>query len=172
MEKKDFIDLLKNRVSVRSFLDKEVSDEDINFIMDAGKMAPTGMNRQPLLFIALKNKDIRKKYADLIKEFTERPTDAYYDSPVVILFFSKDSPTKVLDGAAALENMLLATAAIDLGACWIHRSSFFFASEKGKQFQKEIGIGEEYECLESIALGYIKGDKPQFKERVEGSKII
>ena len=72
----------------------------------------------------------------------------------------------------ALENMLLATAAIDLGACWIHRSSFFFASEKGKQFQKEIGIGEEYECLESIALGYIKGDKPQFKERVEGSKII
>ena len=122
--------------------------------------------------IALKNKDIRKKYADLIKEFTERPTDAYYDSPVVILFFSKDSPTKVLDGAAALENMLLATAAIDLGACWIHRSSFFFASEKGKQFQKEIGIGEEYECLESIALGYIKGDKPQFKERVEGSKII
>ena len=143
MEKKDFIDLLKNRVSVRSFLDKEVSDEDINFIMDAGKMAPTGMNRQPLLFIALKNKDIRKKYADLIKEFTERPTDAYYDSP-----------------------------AIDLGACWIHRSSFFFASEKGKQFQKEIGVGEEYECLESIALGYIKGDKPQFKERVEGSKII
>lgn len=60
----------------------------------------------------------------MIKEFTERPTDAYYDSPVVILFFSKDSPTKVLDGAAALENMLLATAAIDLGACWIHRSSF------------------------------------------------
>ena len=68
MEKKDFIDLLKNRVSVRSFLDKEVSDEDINFIMDAGKMAPTGMNRQPLLFIALKNKDIRKKYADLINK--------------------------------------------------------------------------------------------------------
>ena len=47
MEKKDFIDLLKNRVSVRSFLDKEVSDEDINFIMDAGKMAPTGMDIQP-----------------------------------------------------------------------------------------------------------------------------
>ena len=41
-----------------------------------------------VLELFIKNKDIRKKYADLIKEFTERPTDAYYDSPVVILFFS------------------------------------------------------------------------------------
>lgn len=41
------IDALKQRKSVRAFLDKAVSDETIHALLDAAKQAPSGTNTQP-----------------------------------------------------------------------------------------------------------------------------
>lgn len=50
------LDLIKDRCSVRQFLNKKVPDEAINGIMEAARLAPSYMNVQPWHFIVVKNK--------------------------------------------------------------------------------------------------------------------
>ena len=53
----DLKDAIYGRRSIRKFTDQPISDEDIKEIMEAGTMAPSGMNMQPWHFVAIKNPD-------------------------------------------------------------------------------------------------------------------
>ncbi len=48
-------DLIKNRKSVRKYLNKPIPREDLKTILDAGYLAPSWMNSQPWKFIAVEN---------------------------------------------------------------------------------------------------------------------
>ena len=50
-----FIDLCKERYSVRRFSDVKVEDEKIDFILKAGQLAPTACNKQPIRIYMLKS---------------------------------------------------------------------------------------------------------------------
>ena len=52
------LDLLKTRRSVRKYTDEMPRDEDIERIVEAGLYAPTGMGRQGVKFVVVKNKEI------------------------------------------------------------------------------------------------------------------
>lgn len=41
------LDILKQRKSVRKFSDKELTDQEINYILEAGRLFPSGGNEQP-----------------------------------------------------------------------------------------------------------------------------
>ena len=102
----------------------------------------------------------------------ERSGDPYYDAPVVILVFASPTSTHVLDGAAAMMNMLLAAETLGLGACWIHASGPYFETPAGRQMRSELGLPDTMIGLESLALGYIDGDKPSAKEHTEPTEIL
>ena len=53
MENKDFITLASERFSVRKYSDKPVSADDIDLILQAGRLAPTAKNLQPQRIIAV-----------------------------------------------------------------------------------------------------------------------
>lgn len=168
-----FLEILEKRRSVRKFTSEHVKDEDLDYILQAGKMAPTGKNRQPLLFVVLKSDGVKQRYVERITKTLARPISPYYDSDVIILVFGRSTNTVLLDGAAAVENMLLAATATDLGACWIHASYEFFMTQEGKEFMASINVDpNEYEGLESIALGVSDGELPVAKERKEETRII
>lgn len=168
-----FLEILEKRRSVRKFTSDHIKDEDLAYILQAGKMAPTGKNRQPLLFVVLKSDEVKQRYVEAITTTLTRPVSPYYNSDVIILVFGRATNTVLVDGAAAIENMLLATTATNLGACWIHASYEFFMTEEGKEFMTSIDLDpSEYEGLESIALGVIDGELPEAKERKEEIRII
>ncbi|GAG78094.1 unnamed protein product, partial [marine sediment metagenome] len=52
------IDLMKTRRSIRSFLSKPVSDEDVIKILDVGRLAPSGGNKQRWKFIYVKDPQV------------------------------------------------------------------------------------------------------------------
>ena len=57
----DFLDLAKQRCSVRSFIDEEVPDEVISRIIEAGMVAPTACNNQPIRIVVLKSEEALEK---------------------------------------------------------------------------------------------------------------
>lgn len=58
-------ELIKNRKSVRDYLDKEIPDSDLEKILQAGYLAPSWMNSQPWKYILVKNQDTKNLLCEL-----------------------------------------------------------------------------------------------------------
>ena len=52
-----YIDLVRSRYSSRSYTDEPVSEGDMQSILEAGRLAPTGKNSQPVTVIAVTSED-------------------------------------------------------------------------------------------------------------------
>lgn len=54
----DVINLLNKRSSVRNFLNKDIPNDVLNIILDAGRLSPSGGNEQPWKFGVITNKEL------------------------------------------------------------------------------------------------------------------
>jgi nitroreductase len=52
-----FIELVQKRVSIRSYKPEPVSDELLNEILEAGRLAPSACNLQPFQFVVVRKKE-------------------------------------------------------------------------------------------------------------------
>ncbi len=156
---------LKTRVSVRSYKPEQISKEELDIVLEAGKFAPTGMNRQTPVFIAVRDKKIRDELSTLNASFMSREGDPFYGAPTVICVLVKEGiNTNVEDGSLALGNMMNAAASIGLGSCWIHRCKEMFESAYGKDLLKKLGL-DGYRGVGCCILGYPDGPLPAVKQR-------
>lgn len=152
------------RRSVKKYLDKEVPTELIQQIVEAGTYAPTGMNRQSPIILAITNKELRDKLIRMNAEILGVNSDPFYGAPVVLVVLAKkDINTRVYDGSLVMQNLMLAAHSLGLGSCWIHRANETFEREEGKQILAELGIADEYEGIGNCIVGYAADDalKPQ-----------
>lgn len=62
----DLFTAIKERRSIRKFLDQPVPQEDINEIIEAARWAPSSSNRQMWKFIVIKNKQVLDEMAQAI----------------------------------------------------------------------------------------------------------
>ena len=53
----DLLELISQRKSVRNYLEKHISDEDLKTILEAGRLAPSWMNVQSWKFILVKSQE-------------------------------------------------------------------------------------------------------------------
>ena len=146
--------ILKRR-SIRSYKPKQITDEELNSILKAGEYAPSAMNQQSSHFTVIQNKDVMKELIELAKDATKQDENPFYDAPTVVLVFAKrGNIAPVCDASLAIGNMLIAATSLDIGSCWIHCVNAILNTEKGKKFQKRLGVGEEYGIVGSCVLGY------------------
>ena len=61
----DLLELISQRKSVRSYLDKHISDEDLKTILEAGRLAPSWMNVQSWKFILVKSQENKDLLSEL-----------------------------------------------------------------------------------------------------------
>ncbi len=61
---KDIIEIIKTRRSVRDYKEDPVSDEDIKFLIDCARYAPSGSNMQPWSFLVIQNKEVIHKLSE------------------------------------------------------------------------------------------------------------
>jgi len=162
------IKTLLNRRSVRKFKTDQITDEELNAVLEAGKYAPSGANQQSALLIAVQNKDMIKKITKMNAAVIGKDTDPYYGAPTVILVLAdKSKVTPVEDGSLALGNMLNTAYSLGLGSVWVHRVKQMFESEEGKSLLKEWGVEGEYIGIGSCALGYPDCEFPkQHQEKI------
>ncbi len=166
------IENMKTRRSVRAFADKQVPRELLEQVIEAGVWAPTGMNRQTPVIIAVQNREDRDAVSDLNRTVRGGDKDPYYGAPTIVLVLAADSYTNVEDGSLCLGNMLNAAHALGLAGCWIHGEKQMFEHEDGLALLKKWGIPGELRGIGSIALGYAAGELPPARPRKEGYAYI
>jgi nitroreductase len=64
-------DVIYKRQSIRKFTDQDVSQQDLERILDAARVAPSGKNRQNWHFVVIRDHDLMQKIADAILDKNE-----------------------------------------------------------------------------------------------------
>jgi nitroreductase len=118
-----FLELVKNRISVRQYTSEEVEDEKLEYILECARWAPSAANFQPWKFMVIKNADIKRLIQECYhaKWFTEAPVY------IVSCADTSQSWKRGYDGkdhadidvAIAVEHLCIAAAEQGLGSCWI-----------------------------------------------------
>ena len=168
------LEVIKNRRACRAFKDQPVEDEKIEEIIDAGLLAPSGMNRQTSVIIAIKDKKTRDQLMELNRSIMGRDGDPFYGAPVILMVIAHKEGLSMHDGAATIENMLLEATNQGLASCWIHRAEEEIRSEEGKKILAFTGLNyDEYVGIGHVIIGYSKdGYVPNPKVIKENRKFI
>ena len=150
------IQTMLSRKSVKKYKPDAVPQEYIEAIVRAGMQAPTGLNKQSPIILAITDRQVRDQLSKI--NAGSDPffrSDPFYGAPcVLVVLAKKDVPTHVYDGSLVMGNLLLAAHSLGLGACWIHRAKETFETEEGKALLKSLGIEEEYEGIGNCIVGY------------------
>lgn len=164
-------ELLKNRRSIRKYRPEQISDAHLDAILEAGLYAPSGMNTQNTIMVAVRDKTIRDKLSRMNAAVMGSDKDPFYGAPcVVVVLVEPERYTAVEDGSLVLGNLMNAAYEAGVGSCWIHRARQMFESEEGKQLLRQWGLREDLIGVGNCILGY-PDEKPAPKPRREGRII-
>ena len=163
-------DLLTRR-SVRKYSDRPVEDEKLDKVLTAGLYAPTGMNNQAPVLVAIRDKATRDKLSRMNAAVMGASGDPFYGAPCVIVVLSDpERMTWVEDGSLVLGNLMNAAHSLGLGSCWIHRAKECFDTPEGKALLRAWGVPESYRGVGNCILGYA-AEEPEAKPRKSGRII-
>jgi nitroreductase len=162
---------LKTRRSIRSYKPEQITNEELDQILEAGTWAPTGGGSQSPVIVAVQNKATINKLQKLNAEVLQNPKlKPFYGAPTVLaVLVDKSKPTPVEDGSLVLGNLQNAAWALGVDSCWIHRAKQVFESEEGKELLKKWKLDENaYVGVGFCLLGYAEGPRPKPAARKEG----
>ena len=160
---------LKERRSIRQYKKEQITDEQLNQILEAGTYAPTGMGQQSPIMVVVQDEKTIKELSKMNAEVIGTDTDPFYGAPTVVVVFADRGciPTYVEDGSLVMGNLMNAAHAVGVDSCWIHRAKEVFESERGQELLKEWGIKGDYVGVGNCVLGYRDCEYPQAEERKE-----
>ncbi|MFP4111770.1 MAG: nitroreductase family protein [Candidatus Woesearchaeota archaeon] len=139
------IDCIKERRSVRTYIDKDIGEDILKDIVDCARQAASARNTQGWEFIVIKDKDTLRKIADIA------PNGKFIESAnAAIITIAQDSDYYLEDGSAATQNILLAARAYDIGSCWIAGAKKEYADD----VLDLIEAPENYKLISIVSLGY------------------
>jgi nitroreductase len=153
-----------SRKSVRHYINKDVSKEQLELIVKAGMAAPTAVNMQPWSFVIVKERETLDKLADALPY-----CKMLFEAPAAIVVCAvpewsiAEHPEKysIIDCSAATQNILLAVESMGLGAVW---TAAYPRPERMESVRKILDIPEKIIPLNVIPIGYPTGeDKPKDK---------
>lgn len=167
----DTLNVLKSRYSTKKYTSKPVPEGVLEQILEAGLYAPTGMNNQKAVMVAVTDKATRDILSKMNAEILGSESDPFYNAPCVVVVLSDpERSTWVEDGSLVMGNLMNAATALEVGSCWIHRAREMFDTPQGKELLKKWGIPENYRGIGNCILGYPDGE-PVRKPRQEGRII-
>lgn len=144
------LDIAKQRFSVRRYLDKEISQETLETILEAAHVAPTAANMQPVRLLAVKSDEAKEKLAKAAN---------IYNAPVAIIVCADANKawtrpfdgmkTTDIDASIITDHMMLTATEQSLGSVWI---CFF----KPDVIKEEFHLPSGLEPINILALGYTK----------------
>ena len=163
-------ELLKRR-SVRKYKPDQITEEQLDAVLEAGLYAPTAKNNQKPVMVAVGDKDTRDLLSRINAEIMDVVTDPFYGAPcVIVVLADPDMPTWIDDGSLVLGNLMNAAHALGLGSCWINRARQTFDRPEGKALLEKWGLPERYRGVGNCILGYAD-EVPVPKERLAGRII-
>jgi nitroreductase len=138
----DALEAIQRRRSVREFTGDPIPRVDIEKIVDAGRMAASGYNRQPWEFIVVTDPAMIDKLK-VAAQWMERAG--------AVIAVALDPTTKywLEDGSAAIENMLIASTALGYGSCWLEG----YTLPREEEFKVLLGVPDNRRLLTLVPIG-------------------
>lgn len=157
---------IRERRSIRRYKQEQVTDKELEAVLEAGTWAATGHGTQDPWIVAVQDKDLKDRLAAVNARIMGVESNPYYDAPTIVLVFaSADNYNRERDGSLVLGNMMLAAHSIGLASCWINREDAMFASDEGKVLMKEMGLPDGLAGIGALSLGYAASQPKTVKPR-------
>ena len=138
----DALEAIRKRRSVRKYTGDPIPREDLESIVDAGRLAATGYNRQPWDFIVVTDRAIIDKLK-VVAGWMEQA------GAIIALALDPSSRFWLEDGSAAVENMLIAATALGYGSCWLEGNTL----PREEEFKELLAVPEEKRLLTLVPIG-------------------
>jgi nitroreductase len=136
------LEAIRKRRSIRQYTEAAIPKADLETIVDAGRLAATGSNRQPWDFVVVTDRA-------MISQFKIAGAWIAKASAVIVVVMDPISRWWIEDGAAAIENMLLACTALGYGACWVEGD----ALPREEQIKTLLGVPPAKRVMALIPIG-------------------
>ncbi len=172
----DALEAILTRRSTRRMKPVLPPKETVMKVIEAGRAAPSGSNSQTTHMIVITREEILSELAGIVQEAfaaMEVGPDAYvslrhsvsaakkgnyvfhYGAPLLIVTANKKGYGNAMaDSACALENMMIAANALDLGSCWINQLHWLDENEKVRAYMEGLGLERDETITGGLILGY------------------
>jgi len=153
------LDVIFRRRSIRRYKSKPVPDDVLKNILEAGRLAPSADNIQPWHFIVVTAPEIKRELSrGMWRSFIK-------DSAFTIVGCGdKTNKWSTVDVAIALENMVLAAEAQEVGSCWI-------GAFEEEEIKKLLGIPGNLKVVALVSFGY-PAEKPNPRNKKNLETIV
>ena len=144
------LETILKRKSVRKFKSEQISEKDLEFILNSACAAPVGHGDYDSLWLTvIQNRDILNKISSKCSN-----SDIFYGAPTVIVISSTETrPLNYANSGCVAQNILLAATELEIGSVYVFQITKAF--EDSQSFVEEIlDISGEYTPIASVALGY------------------
>lgn len=153
----EVLKVIRERRSTRGFSDVQLTEQQLQALVDAALESPTARNTQMWHFSFVQNKEaIAELTAHMAEQLGKPEFDVFYGAPTVV-FISR--PVECanrfvdVDCGIACENIVLAAHSMGLGSVIIGMVMDAFLSDKGAHYNEIVGIPEGHRFSIAIALG-------------------
>jgi FMN reductase [NAD(P)H] len=162
----DTIEAILKRKSVRSYKKEQITDKELETVLEAGRSGPGGGAYH---ISVIQKAELIKKINDTAKaamlngnDFSKQRAslpgyEPVYGAPTLILLSAGD-PNGIANTSCCAENMLVAATALGLGSCYLMSVRGAFAGDNGAALLKECGVPEGNQICCAVILGYKAGD--------------
>jgi nitroreductase len=157
-------ELIRNRWSPRAFSNRDVSDEDLKAILEAGRWAASSMNEQPWRFLVARKSD-GPGYQRMLDVLVPANQEWARYAPVLIMTVAKKNFSRsgapnhhaLHDAGQALAQLMLEVTALGL-------YSHAMAGYDHEKARKNLAIPDDYDLGAVVAVGYL-GNPDQLSEQ-------
>ncbi len=163
----ELFEAIYTRRSIRRYSQKKIENNLVDKIIYAGMYAPSAVNKQPWHFIVFENADTKKAIVQIHKS-SYMLNEA--DKAILVCYdesLQHDEGYGPIDCAAAVQNMLLAAHALELGACWI---GIYPRKERIRHLKKIFNLPDPIVPFALISLGYPNETKST-PDRIKSDRI-
>ena len=170
--------IIKNRRSVRRYLDRRVEREKILTCLESARLAPSAENVQPWRFLVLDDPAVKDRFCAQVFSGLYSFTRFAEKAPVLILMMARldilanrigkqiqGTSYHLIDMGIAGEHLVLQAEELGLGTCWI---GWFNA----RRARKALNIPRKYKPVCLLSLGYYEKKPAKEKKRRTLEEIV
>lgn len=160
----EVLNMATNRTKTRNYNDEQISEEELQKVLQAAEQTTSENDLHPWSFKVIQNKETINIISSKSKEVMlksdnksmvnigKSPSNIFYNAPTVIIVSGKEDVSSSLDDCSkAVENMLIASESINLGAIWIGLITFFFTLTDEV---KKLKLPSGYKPCYAVAIGH------------------
>ena len=169
----EFFETIEKRKSISKYKSEEVKEESIDKMIEAAMRAPSWKDKTSFRIIIVKDERLKEQLAEAVSNDDDKAANAIKEAPMAVVVIGKpdesgnidDKDLYLVDGAIAMEHIILAATAEGLGSLWI-------GSFEEKLVKGALGIPNDYKVIGFTPIGKANEEKEHNEKKDERDVVF